>query len=241
MPGTFGKIALNLGRAMRKLRHVMSTGATESKRPFSSKAYWNKRYMAGRRSGAGSYGKLAEFKAEVIGTFVRENGITSVIEYGCGDGNQLRLSNYPRYLGFDVSEKAISICKELFEHDQTKSFKILDEYQGKKADLVLSLDVIYHLIEDSVFTDHMSKLFDSATKFVIIYSSDTDDNEENRHLHVRHRKFTKWIKRNLKDWTLEKRIPNRYPHERRSDAGSFSDFYIYRRVRKHENGNARPS
>ncbi len=67
--------------------------------PFSSKAYWSGHYSAGRRSGGGSYGKLAAFEAEVLNGFVRENAIGSVIEFGCGDGNQLGLSNYPAYLG----------------------------------------------------------------------------------------------------------------------------------------------
>lgn len=32
----------------------------------SSKEYWEQRYAGGGTSGAGSYGKLAEFKAEII-------------------------------------------------------------------------------------------------------------------------------------------------------------------------------
>ena len=44
-------------------------------------------------------GELAKFKARVMNDFVRENGIRSVIELGCGDGMQLALADYPRYLG----------------------------------------------------------------------------------------------------------------------------------------------
>src|SRR5437899_4317923 len=64
-------------------------------------------FFGGRaNSGLGSYDKLAEFKAEVLNGFVKENTIKSVIEYGCGDGNQLKFAEYPSYLGFDVSVKA---------------------------------------------------------------------------------------------------------------------------------------
>ncbi|MDR2439202.1 MAG: class I SAM-dependent methyltransferase [Planctomycetaceae bacterium] len=80
-----------------------------------SKRYWDNRYCQGGNSGAGSYGRLAEFKAEILNKFVTENNINSVIEFGCGDGNQLMLANYPYYIGVDVSPKAIEICRELFD------------------------------------------------------------------------------------------------------------------------------
>lgn len=46
------------------------------------------------------------------------------------------------------------------------------------ADLSLSLDVIYHLVEDEVFETYINTLFKSARRYVIIYSSNSDDNEE---------------------------------------------------------------
>ena len=47
--------------------------------------------------------RLAAFKAEVPNDFVRARGIDSVIEFGCGDGAQLALAEYPAYVGIDVS------------------------------------------------------------------------------------------------------------------------------------------
>lgn len=57
------------------------------KRFQGSEEYWIRRYNKGRKSGAGSYGHLAAFKAGILNRFVRENEVKSVIEYGCGDGN----------------------------------------------------------------------------------------------------------------------------------------------------------
>ena len=79
--------------------------------------YWENRYKSGGNSGAGSYGQLCEFKADVINTFVAKNNIMTVMEFGCGDGNQLSYSNYPEYVGYDVSETAIDICKKKFVKD----------------------------------------------------------------------------------------------------------------------------
>src|SRR5687767_4284814 len=73
----------------------------------SSSNYWERRYRKGRSSGAGSHGRLARFKADVLNEFVEKNCIKSVVEFGCGDGAQLSLANYPAYLGIDASEYAI--------------------------------------------------------------------------------------------------------------------------------------
>jgi len=45
------------------------------KKDFSSKEYWEKRYVKGGNSGIGSYGKLALFKAETINDFINTNNV----------------------------------------------------------------------------------------------------------------------------------------------------------------------
>lgn len=192
-----------------------------------SKDYWIQRYDSGETSGSGSYHKFAIFKAEVLNSFVRDKQIRRIIEYGCGDGNQLRLSEYPTYIGFDVSPKAISQCENIFSFDETKTFKLMDSYANEKAQLTLSLDVIYHLIEDDVFFIYMKRLFDSSTRFVIIYSSNTDKQARLQRAHVKHRKFTKWIKQDKPEWKLIQHIPNKYPYLGDEQEGSFADFYIF--------------
>ena len=201
----------------------------EQERFPGSANYWEERYASGGTSGAGSYGQLALFKAKVINSVVSENRIASVIEFGCGDGNQLKLANYPHYVGFDVSSKAIDLCRENFESDTTKSFFSLDAYTNQSAELALSLDVIYHLVEDRVFEDYMRRLFAAGERFVIIYSSNTDDNYRVTVPHVRHRLFTEWVRANCKGWSLKTHTPNKYPGQGHGAKSSFADFYIYQR------------
>lgn len=194
--------------------------------------YWEKRYQHGGTSGAGSYGKLAQFKADFLNTFVEQQGIQSVIEFGCGDGHQLSLAHYPRYIGLDVSLTAIQMCQQRFGSDSSKSFFIyhpqgfVDNAQVLRADAALSLDVIYHLVEDPAFNTYMNHLFQSAARFVIIYSS----NKEGRpRSHVRHRQFTHWIEQHQPAWSLREHKRNPYPIEHDPD-GSFADFYVYQCV-----------
>jgi len=197
-------------------------------RPFSSSEhYWGEWYEKGGNSGPGSYNQLAQFKASVINRFVAKESINSVIEFGCGDGNQLTLANYPRYIGYDISQRAVDMCKRKFRTDHLKSFKIVEDYSGEKAQLTLSLDVIYHLVEDHVFEQYMERLFKASTNYVIIYSSNYESNKYDTSPHVRHRNFSVWVKSEKPQWRLKCLVPNEYPYTGDPTTGSSSDFYIY--------------
>ena len=198
-----------------------------------SVTWWEQRYVSGGNSGQGSYGVLAEFKAEIVNQFVGEFEVKSLIEFGCGDGSQLTLANYPRYVGLDVSQKAVTICKEKFINDQSKKFFVYDPYtfddKGDqfKAEIALSLDVIYHLVEDQVYSTYLKHLFGSGLKYVIIYATDKNKLGRFYERHVRHRNFTKDIAIHFPNWKLIKKIKNKYPAEEGMTEASPADFFIY--------------
>jgi SAM-dependent methyltransferase len=196
---------------------------------FSSSHYWDARYRSEGNSGSGSYNRLAKFKADVLNEFVRENIIGTIIEFGSGDGSQLMLAQYPSYLGVDISPSAIERTRALFANDTTKQFIHVDELRrDRSAELTLSLDVIYHLVEDQVFEAHMERLFAASRIYVVIYASNFDRRDA---AHVRHRKFTDWIESNRPDFELIERIRNPYPFDPRdSDETSLADFFVYQRV-----------
>jgi SAM-dependent methyltransferase len=189
--------------------------------------YWEARYRRGEDSGSGSYGRLAEFKAEVLNQLVRERGIRSVVELGCGDGHQLELARYPSYVGLDISETAIARCRARFAHDPSKRFEPAGSGSVPGAECALSLDVILHLTEDALFERYMRDLFCAATRYVVIYSSDFD--EPFAAPHVRHREFSRWVAREVPEFELESRIPNRYPSAHGDADSSNADFFVYRR------------
>lgn len=200
---------------------------------FNSKLYWEARYKNGGNSGAGSYNKLALFKAEIINEFIKNNNIKSVIDYGVGDGNQLKLlyTNID-YIGLDISPTVINKCKHLFMNDIKKKFYVVDDHicSTIKSNLVLSCDVLYHLIEDSVYTNYIHNLLTMSDKYVIIYAK---DNDINHCQHVKFRKFTEYIKENYDMWKLIQHIPNIYPQlimGKDNDNTSPSDFYIYEKI-----------
>ena len=212
----------------RPIRRVYRAIFPRRKQGFSgSQNYWEQRYAAGGNSGAGSYSRLAEFKAEVLNDFVREHGIQSVIEFGSGDGAQLGLARYPKYLGTDVSKTAIARCKEIYAKDPSKSFILSSDLpKDHKSELSLSLDVIYHLVEDAVFDAYMRSLFAASSRFVGVYAS--NDDKAWTSPHVRHRRFTDWIEKNEPAWRQYRVVKNRYPYDPADvDNTSFADFFFY--------------
>lgn len=199
-----------------------------------SERFWEDNYNAGNNSGPGSYNRLAEFKAEIINDFITINEISSAIEFGCGDGNNLSLINYPKYIGLDVSPTAIKQCINKFTNDFSKSFYVynslsfLDNHSLFCAELSLSLDVIYHLIEDDIFIKYLTHLFQSSQKYVIIYSRDYN---EKQIFHQRSRKFSSWISENEKSFKLVNQIENPYKYNLRDPNNtSNANFYFYERI-----------
>jgi SAM-dependent methyltransferase len=189
--------------------------------------FWERNYAQGRTSGNGSYGALAEGKSRFLNELVRERTVGSVIEFGCGDGNQLSMAEYPSYIGLDVSRTAIGLCQRRFSGDPAKSFFLYDgacftdRARVFTADLALSLDVLYHLTEDSVFEAYLTHLFAAARKVVVIYSTNMELGGTAPH--VQHRRFAPWVKANCPGWKLTGVTPGRNNERARAD------FFVYER------------
>jgi len=200
--------------------------------------YWVKRYEAGGHSGDGSRGRLAEFKADFLNAFVLEHGITSVLELGCGDGQQLSLSKYPKFIGLDVAPNAIESCIQACAGRSDYSFFIYhpsafhDSSCIMRSDLGLSLDVIYHLTEEPIFVSYMEALFSMSDKYVICYTRDAFDRDQEfrDYRHVRLWPLRQWVAENQQDWAFVERVSNKWAFDASDPQNtSISDFYVFAR------------
>jgi SAM-dependent methyltransferase len=201
------------------------------RRGFDSGRYWESRYRAGGTSGPGSSGEFAKVKALLVNELVRSERISTVVELGCGDGEQLLLADYPSYHGLDVSPTAVARCRARFADDGTKRFDVYDPHDfdpaSVRAELAVSLEVIFHLVEDDVYELHMHQLFAAAERFVIICSSDVDvglDVPQRRH-----RQFSAWIEANAPEWRLARRVDNPLRDWGDAHVGARQDFFVYAR------------
>lgn len=190
-----------------------------------SRVYWERRYAQGGDSGAGSSGRLAKYKAEVLNRFVETRKVQSVTEFGCGDGQQLLLAHYPTYFGLDISKTAVGRCRALFAADASKRFEIYEPKSFNpadfQADMALSLEVIFHLTEENIYKKYLQHLFAAARRWVVIFSSDEEDTTGGIFPHFKPRRFTPDVPTG---WVLRERLSN--PHR---DV-SVSDFFFFERV-----------
>lgn len=190
-----------------------------------SNDFWKKNYLNGGTSGPGSYGELAQFKAKFLNAFVRENNVLSVIEFGCGDGNQVSYFDFPNYIGIDISSRAIDMCKEknkkpnysFYEYNPTFP---LSRIGLGKVELTLSLDVIYHLVEKHIYLRHLQLLFESSEKFVVIYGHNSNEFFPEDFTHPR--EFTSDVSKIYSNWELIMHVKN--------ELSSWSDFYVYKKI-----------
>ena len=76
----------------------------------------------------------------------------------------------------------------------------------------------------------MRHIFSSSEKWVIIYSTNTED--QNIHLsHVKHRKFTDWVKKNLKKWKLVGMDAGLTKDESKANIELNAGFYVFKKIK----------
>jgi hypothetical protein len=203
---------------------------------FDSNKYWELRYQTTniKPSGNGSYGKLAEFKSKVINNLISKFQINKIVEFGSGDGNQLGMfKGYQKYIGLDVSKTIVKKCQHVFKNDNTKEFIWLNpnldinETCGG-VDMILSLDVLFHLIEQDIYENYLNNIFTQNAKIVVIYGMNFDDNG-NFGPHVKPRTFTKFISEKYPDYKLIDKI-NQEIKSHNHKKGSAADFFIYKKI-----------
>ena len=191
-----------------------------------SATHWQRHYDHGGDSGPGSYGESASYKAELINRVVGEYGIRSIIELGCGDGNQLTYLDIDQYIGLDVSKVAIQRCIARHGSNARRSFIWYDQdyfhdpLRVVSADCAMSLDVIFHLVEDDVFVRYVQNLFQCGRRFVIIYGLDEEQTLPG-HVSVRFRKYSDYIAANMPEFRVALHVGKN---------GNFGDFYLYERI-----------
>ena len=187
---------------------------------MNTKNIWESRYNNGGNSGNGTYNELYIFKRDIINDIINKYNIKNIIDFGCGDGNQIKEFNINKYVGIDIALSAINICKMKYKDDNTKSFFTYNEINNIKSqyDLSISLDVLYHILEEDLFIDYLKKIFNFSSKYILIYSSNYDGHTEG-HMHTR--KFTNYVEKLFPNWVLNIKIKQIHPKK------SSADFYLY--------------
>jgi hypothetical protein len=71
----------------------------------------------------------------------------------------------------------------------------------------------------------MSMVFDSASRYVIVYSSNENSSGASDAKHVWHRRFTDWMEANRPNTKLISHIPSRYLYSGNYRKSSFAELF----------------
>ena len=134
-------------------------------------------YWRGRAnySGSGSRGNLLAFKLKFINNFIKDHGIESVLDFGCGDMHFASKIEVDYYKGIDIVDRKIpsQVRAKKFELSVNR-FDEVDE--GREFDLCTSIDVLYHLLEEEqAYLDScLDKMINHSSRYLLIYAQDSD-------------------------------------------------------------------
>jgi hypothetical protein len=144
--------------------------------------YWDARYAGGGNSGDGSYGKELAAKIQLLCGLPN---IQAIAEVGCGDFNLSKnlLAVYPwaKYTGQDISRVAIRLNQQKYP-DQS-FVNTLEELPP--ADLLLCIDVLFHVLDEAELTRLLTYLRDHFTHYLAITAYERDEDIGAPHLKVR--------------------------------------------------------
>lgn len=213
---------------------------------LTTAGYWERRYRQGGSSGAGSRGETLSQKigfAHIIHSDVRKEGGRGVLDLGCGDGRfaegfvEFSLGeqkDFDGYRAVDISPKALEIAEEFCRLrlpseavDRYMSFELFRPDRPEQPispgvfGLGLSLEVIFHILEDDIYDLYMSTLFDRC-RTVLIQTAADPGPVRTAGSHIVWRDTQKWVQDNRPEALCIHHIPRPFGER------SFSDFFVYR-------------
>ncbi len=104
-------------------------------------------------SGHGSLPSVTKSYRSFLETFIKNNDITSIVDYGCGDWQFSKIIKWgdAKYVGVDIVPSVIKEDNKKYANDKI-SFKAIEPGQAKlpKGDLLIVKDVLQHLSKKDI-------------------------------------------------------------------------------------------
>ena len=134
---------------------------------YNEKDYWQERYKQGIGSGAGSQGVELRWKRDVYRLISRTFDVASILDIGCGDGAFAAESlpkggPLPDYLGVDVAPHP-----DFPDHLSVQAADAVED-DLPEADLVLCLDVLFHIASRERHDALVRRIFEKAKKVAFV-------------------------------------------------------------------------
>jgi len=142
---------------------------------IESLKHWNSRYKEGRDSGGGSYGDIVFAKLKAMKTHILPEDVSSIFDLGCGDFSfGSRVSEmFPSAKYTAVDQSSVVIGRNIRIYNSKFNFKIQDNI-NEDADLVLCVDVLFHVLREEKYNEILHGLIKHWKKYLVISAFDRD-------------------------------------------------------------------
>lgn len=156
---------------------------------YFERNFWNRQYTEGRGSGPGSKGEMLQYKIDFLNKFIDKHSIKTMTDFGCGDGklmSKLKIED-DKYMGIDISEKAIDLCK-IFRpksHFKCCPFPELNTIGAFVRDISICIDVLFHIIDIEELKLALTQIFDLSERYVVLYTMNTPRDRDREHVKSR--------------------------------------------------------
>lgn len=134
---------------------------------YRERDYWTQRYAKGGHSGAGSRGLEFLWKVKTIRSLIQQFAVRSILDIGCGDGVVAAPA-----VTFGSRFLAEYMGVDLARHPQFPRlpFRQADAVEDElpQADLVLCLDVLFHIESDERHDRLVERICGLARRVVFV-------------------------------------------------------------------------
>ena len=144
------------------------------------KQYFNKNYASGRDSGKGSKGDYRFWKWGIINKYAEKLIKNECIDVGCGDLTFWESRNFfsktvgglrpcNNYVGIDFSD--VIINRNIKKYPDRRFILSNSGFkQDLKADVVLCLDLLFHIVNDAEYYATLKNIIEYTKKYFFTYT-----------------------------------------------------------------------
>lgn len=144
---------------------------------MTERKFWNKKYGEGGISGRGSIGRYRNWKWNQI-QLTCGLEISSLIDVGCGDlsfwkhpiANKILKGKGFKYTGIDISDIIIKRNRSFAPKLEFICAPAHTPQPGLRADVVLVLDLLFHIMDDGEYEQLIETLCEYTNKELVIYT-----------------------------------------------------------------------
>lgn len=143
---------------------------------MNEKEFWNKKYANGGISGRGSIGVYRNWKWVVIRNKIGMR-FRNIIDVGCGDLSfwehpiaNVILKNSKSYVGIDISDHIVERNKKNNPSMWFICAGSHEEQQGIRGDLVLVMDLLFHIMDEENFEKTLENICKYANQDLVVYT-----------------------------------------------------------------------